>query len=104
MLVPGVVTMRGRTVVPAMGYGSPVNVQVVSGSRAVATGDFAVTGDKVTGILAALAAHGVAATAVHTHLIDESPHLYYIHFWADGPLPDVLEAIRAALDAARAPG
>jgi len=104
MLVPGVVTMHGRTVVPTMGYGSPVNVQLVSGSRAVATGDFAVTGDKVTGILAALAAHGVAATAVHTHLIDESPHLYYIHFWADGPLPNVLEAIRAALDAARAPG
>jgi hypothetical protein len=103
VLVPGAVTLHGRAVVPAMGYGSPVNVQLVSGSRAVATGDFAVTGDKVSGILAALAAHGVAATAVHTHLIDESPHLYYIHFWADGRLPDVLEAIKAALDAARQP-
>jgi hypothetical protein len=101
VLVPGAVTLHGRTVVPAMGYGSPVNVQLVSESRAVATGDFAVTGDKVNGILAVLAAHGIAATAVHTHLIDESPHLYYIHFWADGRLPDVLEAIRAALDAAR---
>ena len=101
VLVPGAVTMHNRTVVPALGYGSPVNVQVVSGSRAVATGDFAVTGDKVNGILAALAAHGVAATAVHTHLIDESPHVYYIHFWADGRLPDLLEAIKAALDAAR---
>ena len=103
VLVPGAVTMHGRAVVPAMGYGSPVNVQLVSGSRAVATGDFAVTGDKVNGVLAALAAHGVAATAVHTHLIDESPHLYYIHFWADGQLPDVLEGIKAALDAARSP-
>jgi hypothetical protein len=101
VLVPGAVTMHDRTVVPALGYGSPVNVQLVSGSRAVATGDFAVTGEKVNGILAVLAAHGTAATAVHTHLIDESPHLYYIHFWADGRLPDVLEAIRAALDAAR---
>jgi hypothetical protein len=103
VLVPGAVTMHGRTLVPALAYGSPVNVQLVSGSRAVATGDFAVTGDKVNGILAVLAARGVGATAVHTHLIDESPHLYYIHFWADGRLPDVLQAIRAALDAARSP-
>lgn len=50
---------------------------------------------------AALAAHGIAATAVHTHLIGESPHLYYMHFWADGPLADVLAGLRAALDAAR---
>src|SRR5467141_4164759 len=100
VLVPGAVTMHGRTLVPALAYGSPVNVQLVSGSRAVATGDFAVTGDKVNGILAVLAARGVGATAVHTHLIDESPHLYFIHFWADGPLPDLLEAIKAALDAA----
>ena len=39
--------------------------------------------------------------AVHSHLIAESPHLYYIHFWADGPLQDVLAGMRAALDAAR---
>ena len=100
MLVLGTVTMRGRPVVPAMGYGSPVNVQMVDGTRAVATGDFAVTGDKVNRMLAALASHGIAATAVHTHLIDESPHLYYLHFWADGPLQQVLIGLRAALDAA----
>jgi uncharacterized protein DUF1259 len=101
VLVPGTVTMGGRPLVPAMAYGSPVNVQLVDAARAVATGDFAVTGAKVSGLLAALAAHGIAATAVHTHLIDEQPHLYYIHFWADGPLADVLRGLRAALDAAR---
>jgi hypothetical protein len=101
VLVPGTVTMGGRPLVPAMAYGSPVNVQLVSGSRVVATGDFAVTGDKVSGMLGALAGHGIAATAVHTHLIDEQPHLYYIHFWADGAIADVLQGLRAALDAAR---
>ncbi len=100
VLVPGVVTLNGRPAVPAMAYGSPVNVQMVDASRAVATGDFAVTGDKVPGMLAALAAHGITATAVHMHLIDESPHLYYIHFWADGTLPEVLAGLKATLDAA----
>lgn len=100
-LVPGTVTMDGRTVTPALGYGSPVNVQMVSPSRAVATGDFAVLGEKVNPLVQALAAHGITATAVHSHLVGESPHIYFIHFWADGALAEVLGGLRAALDAAR---
>jgi hypothetical protein len=99
VLVPGTVTLDGRALNPAMAYGSPVNVQQVSASRAVSTGDFAVTADRLDALLSALAAHGIAATAVHSHLIGESPRLSYVHFWADGPLPDVLRGLRAALDA-----
>ena len=101
ILVPGRVTMHGRLVVPALGYGSPVNVQMVDASRAVATGDFAVLGTKVGGVVDALATHGITATAVHSHLIGEKPTLYYIHFWADGRPADVLRGLRTALDAAR---
>lgn len=101
ILVPGRVTMRGRTVIPALGYGSPVNVQMVSATRAVATGDFAVLGTKVSGVMNALAANGITATAVHSHLIGEVPALYYIHFWADGQQADVLRGLRAAIDAGR---
>ena len=101
ILVPGRVTMQGRTVVPALGYGSPVNIQMVDSSRAVATGDFAVLGTKVGGVLDALATHDITATAVHSHLIGEQPPIYYIHFWADGRPADVLRGLRAAVDAAR---
>lgn len=100
ILVPGRVTMHGRTVVPALGYGSPVNVQMVDASRAVATGDFAVLGSRVDGVLRALATNGVTATAVHSHLIGEQPVLYYIHFWGDGRPEDVMRGLRAAIDAA----
>lgn len=102
MLVPGSVTMHSHTVVPALGYGSPVNIQMVDASRAVATGDFAVLGDRVDGVLDALAAHSITATAVHSHLINEQPTIYYIHFWADGRPADVLRGLRAAADAGRA--
>lgn len=101
ILVPGTVTMHGRPVTPALGYGSPVNIQAVGAGRAVATGDFSVLGSKVAPVLEALTAHGITATAVHSHLVDEEPTIYYMHFWADGPLPDVLRGLRAALDAAR---
>ena len=103
VLVPGTVTMDGRTLTPALAYGTPINVQALEGGRAVATGDFSITGDKVAPVLSALTAHGITATAMHSHLIGEAPKIYYMHFWADGPLPDVLQGLRAALDAARPP-
>jgi len=101
VLVPGTVTMRGRTVTPALGYGTPINIQIVGPDRAVATGDFTILAAKVAPVFEALTAHGITATALHSHLVGEEPRLYYMHFWADGPLPDVLRGLRAALDAAR---
>jgi hypothetical protein len=101
VLVPGTVTMHGRTVTPALGYGTPINIQVVSPDRAVATGDFTVLAAKVAPVFDALTAHGITVTALHSHLVGEEPRLYYMHFWADGSLTDMLRGLRAALDAAK---
>jgi len=101
MLVTQPVTMHGVTVVPALAYGTPVNLQFVDDNRLVGTGDFSVLGEKVDGVTKTLAAHGIMATAVHTHLVGESPHIYYIHFWADGTVDDILRGLRAAVDAGR---
>jgi uncharacterized protein DUF1259 len=101
VLVPGTVTLHGRTVTPALGYGTPINIQVVSPDRAVATGDFTVLAAKVAPVFEALTAHGITATALHSHLVGEEPKLYYMHFWADGPLPEMLRGLRATLDAAK---
>jgi hypothetical protein len=101
MLVSQPVTMHGVTIVPALAYGTPINIQFVGSDRLVATGDYSVLGDKVDGVTRALAANGITATAVHSHLVGESPHIYYIHFWADGPVDAVLRGLRAAVDAGR---
>jgi Domain of Unknown Function (DUF1259) len=101
MLVRDTVTMHGKPLVPALAVASPLNLQMVDANRAVATGDFTVGGDRVARVVRALAEHGITATAVHSHLVGESPRMYYIHFWADGPLDSVLTGLRAALDAAR---
>lgn len=102
ILVSTPVRLHGETVVPALAAGTPLNIQAVTADRIVATGDFAVTGDRVPALLGALASHGITVTAVHNHLIGESPPLYFIHFWADGPPADVLGGLKAAIDAARA--
>src|SRR5882672_7928669 len=101
VLIPGTVTLHGRTVTPALGYGTPINIQMLSPDRAVATGDFTILAAKVAPVFEALTAHGITATALHSHLVGEEPKLYYMHFWADGPLTEVLRGLRAALDAAR---
>ena len=102
VVIPKVpVTMHGMTVVPAQGYGTPINVQMVDAARYVATGDFSVLEDRVQPVISALAKNGITATAVHSHMIGETPKIYYIHFWADGAPTAVLSGLRAALDAAR---
>ena len=98
VLVPGAVTMGGHTLVPALAYGTPINLQLVKPDRMVAAGDFAVLAERVGPLVAALSTHGITAEAMHTHLIGESPKVYFIHFWADGRPADVLAGLRAALD------
>jgi hypothetical protein len=95
------VRWRGETLVPALAYGTPINIQAMSPTRAAATGDFAVLAAQVPRVLAAFAESGITAQALHTHMIGESPQIYFIHFWADGPLADVVRGLKAALDAAR---
>lgn len=101
VLVPTPVTLHGQPLPPALAAGSPVNIQAVSPDRFVATGDFAVTATRVAPLTSALATHGITVTSVHNHLIAETPPLYFVHFWADGPPANVLAGLKAALDSAR---
>lgn len=105
VLVPDTVRLHGVAVPAALAYASPINVGQVAPGRYVATGDFALLAGQVRPVTHALATHGITTTALHSHLIGESPTLYYLHFWADGSPAAVLGGLRAALDAAgSAPG
>jgi hypothetical protein len=103
MLVPGSVNIHDHAVEPSLALRSPVVVQFFDSTRAFATGDFAVVAARVDPLLDALAANGITATAVHSHLVGEQPTIYYIHFWGDGRPADVLKGLRAAADAGRVP-
>jgi hypothetical protein len=101
MLVPGPITMHGHPVDASLALRSPIAVQFIDSTRAVGTGDFTVLGPRVDPVLDALAANGITATAVHSHMIGEQPTTYYVHFWADGRPLDVLKGLRAAAEAGR---
>ncbi|HEV8623680.1 MAG TPA: DUF1259 domain-containing protein [Acidimicrobiia bacterium] len=93
------VTMPGDLhLTPALGVGTVINFQPLGGGKAAITGDFALLGTEVTPVAKALRAKAIEVTAVHTHMTDDDPHLYYLHFFASGAATDLAQGLRGALD------
>ena len=66
--------------------------------RLTITGDFLVTGDDVNPLIRALRAGDIEVTAIHSHMLDEQPRLFFIHFWANDDAMKLARSVRAALD------
>ncbi len=56
-------------------------------------------GGEVNRVLRALRAHGIAVTAIHSHMLDEEPRLFFMHFWAVDDAGKLATGLRSALDA-----
>lgn len=92
------ITEGGRAVLPAMGTGTGINFQPTGGGKAAITGDFVLLGSEVQPVLKALRQHGIEVTALHSHMVDENPRLYFMHFWANDDAQRLATVLRAALD------
>ena len=92
------VTDEGMVVPPAMGTAIAINFQTVGGGRAAITGDFVLLADEVNPVLVALRQHGIEVTAVHSHMLDDQPRTFYLHFWAVDDAVKLAGGLRAALD------
>jgi uncharacterized protein DUF1259 len=94
------ITEGGMAVPAAMGTGTSINFQPTGGGKAAITGDFVLLGSEVQPVLKALRAHGIEVTALHSHMVDETPRLYFMHFWANDDAQKLAQGVRAALDLA----
>lgn len=92
------VTVDGMEVPPAMGVATAINIQATGTDTAVATGDFVLIASEVNPVLRALRANGITVTALHSHMLNESPRLLFMHFWGEGDALKVARGLRAALD------
>jgi hypothetical protein len=90
----------GMEITPAapMGLAQGINFQPTGGGKAAITGDFALTGNEVNPVIKALLAGGIEVTAVHSHMLDEQPRLFFLHFWANDDANKLAKGIRSALD------
>ncbi len=94
------VTENGMEISPAgpTGVANAIGFQPTGGGKAAITGDFVLTGDEVNPVIKAMRANGIDVTAVHSHMLDERPRLFFLHFWAVDDALKLAKGLRAALD------
>jgi hypothetical protein len=96
------VTVHGIAIKPGLALGSWAAFRR-AGQQAVVHGDLVLTESEINPLLSKLQAGGLQITALHNHLIDETPHLMYMHYWGEGPEATLAQSLRAALAETRTP-
>jgi hypothetical protein len=86
----------GVEVPPSLGMATALNFQVVDG-RVATTGDFVLIADEVNPVIRELEAHGLQVTALHSHMLRESPRLFFMHFWGCDEPARIAAGLKAAL-------
>ena len=87
----------GMAVPPAMGSAIAINFQPTGGGKAAITGDFVLTAKEVAPVMKALRENGIEITALHNHMLDEQPRLFFMHFWANDDALKLAQGLKAAL-------
>jgi hypothetical protein len=88
----------GMDVPEAMGSANAINFQPTGAGKAAITGDFVLIAKEVNPVLKALRDNGIEVTAVHNHMLNDQPRLFFMHFWANGDVAKVTAGVKAALD------
>jgi hypothetical protein len=97
------VTVDGVQLRPALALGSWVAFRKVAGGKVMAMGDLVLGENEVAPVMRALQQGGVEQTALHNHLLHESPRVMYMHILAHGDAATVAKTIRTALGTTATP-
>lgn len=96
------VTAAGVPINPALALGGWVAMKAANGG-VVAMGDLVLADAEVTPVVSALQAGGIEQTAIHHHLLHESPRVYYVHIHGHGDPVKLATSIRNAVALTKAP-
>jgi hypothetical protein len=88
----------GMQVNTPLGGANAINFQPTGSGKAAITGDFLVTGNEVNPLIRALRAGDIEVTAIHSHMLDEQPRMFFIHFWANDDALKLARGVRTALE------
>lgn len=94
------VSQSGMQLSPAgpLGVATGIGFQPTGGGKAAITGDFVMIESEVNPVIKALRSNGIEVTALHSHMLDEQPRLFFMHFWANDDAIKLAKGLRAALD------
>ena len=96
------VVANGVTLKPAFALGSWVAFHRTR-DHVMVMGDLVLLESEVTEVLASLQQNGVEQTALHNHLLGETPHVVYMHIRAIGNAERIARAIHTALEFTNTP-
>src|SRR5437870_357849 len=91
------VTLDGVAIKPALALGSWAAFKEIGGGHVIAMGDLVLLDSEVTPVIDALQKGGVEQSALHNHLLGESPDVMYVHFMAHGEASKIAAALHDAL-------
>jgi len=94
------VSQDGMQLMPAgpLGVATGIGFQPTGGGKAAITGDFVMIESEVNPVINALRAGGIEVTALHSHMLNEQPRLFFMHFWANDDAIKLAKGLRAGLD------
>ena len=77
--------------------GSEVVFQQLGSGRMANTGELYILPSEVEPVLSALDANGLHVTALHNHMVEDQPRMYWVHWYATGDGPTLARGVAAAL-------
>ena len=86
--------------------GAPINARmglntwaafVGTNENAAIAGDVAMLANEVTPVLKALRKNGLDVVAIHHHMTDTRPAIYFLHYWGTGSAEKLATGFKAAL-------
>jgi len=66
--------------------------------KAAVCGDFTMLTDEVAPVIKALVENGIEVVAVHNHMVQEEPKIFFLHYWGIGQAENLARGLKAALD------
>jgi len=97
------VTFYGVTIKPSFALAGNASFALYPGGHAMLMGDLVVTEAEAPAVTDALQAGGIAQTAIHKHLLAESPPLWWMHIGGMGDPVVLARAVKAAVDTTATP-
>ena len=96
------VTVAGVELKPALALGTWVAFKRM-GEMTVVMGDLVLTENEVEPVLSKLQQGGIETTALHNHVLNESPRVMYMHIHAMGEAVTLAKAVHDALALTKTP-
>src|ERR1700730_11551562 len=96
------VSVHGLAIKPGLALGSWAAF-IGTDDNAAVMGDLVLLEDEVNPVIEKLRSSDFEISAVHNHLIDETPHVVYVHYMGHGSASHLAAALREGLAASKTP-